>query len=65
MVPSSTCDEDRANLNLRLDWFWQGDVEGVDVRHNLMECRDVREHGLGRSVLLTEETDSVQNVLSF
>ena len=43
MVPSCTCDEDRANLNLRLDWFWQGDVEGVDVRHNLMECRDVRD----------------------
>ena len=43
MVPSSTCDEDRAILNLRLDWFWQSDVEGIDVRRNLMKCPDVRD----------------------
>ena len=60
MVPSSTCDQDRASLNLRLDWFWQGDVEGIDVRRNLMKCPEVRD-----SMVLAEVSGLLKRLNQF
>eukprot|EP00438_Fugacium_kawagutii_P015235 Skav206127 [mRNA] locus=scaffold172:305355:307130:+ [translate_table: standard] len=37
----SSCDSDRFKLNLRLEWSWTSDIEGIENRSTLTSCPDV------------------------